>query len=151
MKTAWPIFQMSLLPSSRRTWTSKSLRLTDRRCPVYVALPNPHGEFCKGSRSCSNTTFALFNNMKMVQTLSQGLSKNVQLLYNDVTLLALSDCRQGQCCQRVTPKLTSQNTHSQRACCSSLRLSLEMPENRETHIQISFPKATRTGSTYSGL
>lgn len=73
------------------------------------------------------------------------------LNYYDVTLRVLSDCRQGQCCLRVTPKLPSQNTHSQRVWCSSLPLSLEMLENRETHIQISFPKATRTGSTYSGL
>lgn len=34
---------------------------------------------CKGSRNCGNTTFALFNNTKMVQTLSQSLSINVQL------------------------------------------------------------------------
>lgn len=34
---------------------------------------------CKGSRSCGNTTFALFSNTKMVQTLSRSLSKSFQL------------------------------------------------------------------------
>lgn len=42
-------------------------------------------------------------------------------------------------------------THIHTVWCSSLRLSQEMLENRETRIQISSPKATRTGSTYSGL